>query len=317
MPALLDSIAFCWNPSSQTFEETIAGSLTLSAFDLGTLFGAILVERIRTFGGKAVDFKRNLSRLEKGASVFGILEPVIWEKIRLAVPDLIAANQLVVERAEDVSVVIAMTPGAPQSNGPRLGPTCFLHIDSIPFSRLSQWYQKGTPLRSVTNTAVPNACWPTSIKTRSRLPYYLSDVSIQHVPDYPLALLSTLSGHVADTAVANVVLLKQDGRMVSPSREHVLQGCSLGTLSELLEELDQGIEYRDVEWHELKNAREVILVGTAGCVWNASSLDGVPIGIDRHTTIDETQSITKRLQSAWINRVGFDFVEQAIRLNAS
>ena len=85
-------------------------------------------------------------------------------------------------------------------------------------------------------------------------------------------------------------------------------GCSLHLAERLLSRVGKNIEYRDILESELVSAREIILTGSSGAVWNAISLDGRMIGKGVRG------EVVCVLTELWKNHVGIDFVEQAIQL---
>jgi branched-subunit amino acid aminotransferase/4-amino-4-deoxychorismate lyase len=119
-------------------------------------------------------------------------------------------------------------------------------------------------------------------------------------------LLRTVTGSIADTSVANVLMITSEDEWVSPSPDSVMIGTSLRWCESILAETNTPIAFRDISIEELKNAREVLLVGNTACVWHASELDGSPIG-------DGVAGERCRwLQQSWIQRCGFDWLSQGI-----
>jgi branched-subunit amino acid aminotransferase/4-amino-4-deoxychorismate lyase len=76
----------------------------------------------------------------------------------------------------------------------------------------------------------------------------------------------------------------------------------------LAAELGINVRFEDISSEMFQSAREIILTGTNGGVWGASSLDGVQLLEAGH------DSVLTRLQRSWEKLVGLSFQEQAIRL---
>jgi branched-chain amino acid aminotransferase len=183
-----------------------------------------------------------------------------------------------------------------------------LHLQALPWSRLHTWHAQGTHLVRAPWESVAGRAWPAFTKSRSRLNYYLSDRHASEHGSDALALLSTANGSVADTSVANIVVLCRNGELATPKESDVLQGTSLTFVAGLLQRHGQRLVFRDIAFEELLSAREVWLTGNSGCLWHACSLDGHSIGTGKRGPECE------RMQRLWIDTIGFDWREQSLRL---
>ena len=75
-------------------------------------------------------------------------------------------------------------------------------------------------------------------------------------------------------------------------------------IEELATELGIPFSYRDFTPAELSKMDEVMLCSTSPCVWSVVSVDDV--------TWQNSGPVMTRLQTAWKEAVGLDFVEQAM-----
>jgi len=180
-----------------------------------------------------------------------------------------------------------------------------IHLSELPFEKLNDWYENGTPLVLTSHSTVPTTCWPSQMKTRSRLPYLLADTAVSAAQTNSLALLTTARGTIADTSVANVLMIDKSDRIVSPPKEDVLVGCTLLAIEKLLKKENVTITYRNIDPAELLDAAEVILTGSSGGVWSAGSIDGHSIGQEAN------RPRYFRLRELWKEYAGIDFVAQA------
>ena len=300
------SAALRWDGASNSFSVVSMDQLAWSVSDAGTMFGAILVERLRTYAGKLVDIEDHSDRLFSAAIQLGIDIAVWKDRFANVCGQLIEHNHDLVRRLGDVSVVVLVSPGElDDARGFGKHPTCMAHISPLPFKRLAKWYQFGTQLLSSAYTTVPSSCWPTQMKSRSRVPYLLSELNLKDEQGTSLALLKTTCGTIADTSIANVVVVMQDDTIVSPSSDKVLIGCTLKSITRLANTCGMSFEYRDIHDQDLAEAKEVILTGTNGGVWFARSVDDQLIGSGL------AGPICSKLTYLWKEHVGIDFVEQA------
>jgi branched-subunit amino acid aminotransferase/4-amino-4-deoxychorismate lyase len=310
MPASFrDSLALQLNPHSRAFDSVPFASLSWSIHDVGTLYGAILVERFRTYGGRLVGLSQRTDRLFYAAKLLHINTEWIESQFEANCLRLLAINRGLIEQEEDASIVVLLSPGESDETGrPSLsGPTCMFHLSPLPFSKLADWYRNGTPLVWGEFSTVPSSCWPTEIKSRSRMPYLLSSMNVSPQPCRSLAVLKTSRGTIADTSVANVLTVSATGEVASPPKADILVGCTLTKSVQLLAELGIEVVFRDLNESDFLDAREVILSGSSGGIWHACSINGVKIGGG------SKGDIAIQLSKLWKEYVGLDFEQQAYR----
>lgn len=304
--SLHDSIALRFDHASQNFEPVPLQQLSWALDDIGTLYGAILVERFRTYGSKCIDLSDYRTRLEFGAKQLGIALPSQVADLAKCATQLLELNTSCLQGNRDVSVVVLVSPGVPSPQNPYGSrPTCMMHLSELPFPKLHDWYQNGTYLSLAPFQLVPNQCWPSQMKTRSRLPYLLSDASVSGANSKSLALLMTTKGSIADTSVANILMIDKASNIISPPKEGYLVGCTLLAMERLLKRANIAITYRDIDPAELFEASEVLLTGSSGGIWFAGFINGRRIGQD------STRPRYHQLAELWKDFVGIDFVAQA------
>jgi branched-subunit amino acid aminotransferase/4-amino-4-deoxychorismate lyase len=271
-----------------------------NVYDPGPANGAILVERIRTFGARVVDLEINTQRLILGAKTFSLPTDGVASSFQNMVSAIVRENNDRIRSHGDVSVVIVYSP---TEDG---GWQSIAHLAPIPFQKLQGWYQNGTSLYS-SHTKVPTSeVVPNSIKHRSRLHYWLADRSVQSNSPGGLALLETTDGFIADTSVANIVIVTKQGQWSTPSKRNAIHGTTLLRVGRLLQKNGIEVDSADLKKEDMFNASEVLLLGTTGCIWNATQFDHVTIGADPNAPK------TKWLQSLWADWVGIDVVQQAM-----
>jgi len=301
-PAFLDSTALRWDPEPARFEPGPLRDQTWSALDLGAVHGAFLVERIRTMGGNLPDITLHLSRLQRGFEILRIDGAKLLPAIEQELNRLVLCNATFIAEQRDVSLVVVVSPGDTLLHG---SPNCLMHCSPLPWLRLKHWYVHGTALRRSHWESGAGTCWPGAIKSRSRMNYYLADLEAAQHGEFDLAVLKNPAGCLADTSVANVLLITDPTTAVSPLPTDIVVGTSLQRVEQLLHTIDMRLVYRDIQFHELADAQEVWLTGNSGCVWSAASIDGTPIGLG------PSSLRCRELQQAWIEHAGFDWLSQA------
>ena len=303
-----NSLALRWDPSLHQFEIRELSKVAWQATNLGCMHGAFLVERMRTFAGKVSNTKPHLDRLERGCELLGIPSQPFLRKFQAVLEVLLEESRDLLESQGDASMCIVVSPGDYFSGA---GCHAIVHWMPMPWETLSQWYQQGTSLVRVQYASGSGECWPSDIKARSRLNYFLSDREAKRRCENGLALLCTSRGMVADTSVANLLVVTQSGKLLSPRREDIVQGTSLAYVESLLGAEGKSIGYRDIHFEELYEAAEVLLVGNTGCIWSASALGKRPIGLGPNGPI------CGYLQEQWQKACSCQWKSQAIRMAES
>jgi len=298
------SLGLRWDSRAQGFDFVEASRLSLPITDLGTMHGAILVERIRSFGKQLVDLQPHKTRLRTGMELLGLDANPFLRHFDSSIAQLVGQSKALLSAESDASLCVVVTPGDYFSGKEVHG---FVHWLPIPWRKIAHWYQLGTTLVRVQYTSGAGECWPANIKSRSRLNYYLADQNAAGRFEDGLGLLCSSRGMVADTSVANLLMVDRQGNVVSPRREDIVQGTSLDRVDGMLKSQGLEIQYRDLHFEELQGAAEVLLAGNTGCIWHASGFQERPIG----DTLPGP--VCSSLQRQWCNDLGFDWRSQAIQ----
>lgn len=301
---VFDSIAVRWDPLSGKYSECRFGEISINPLDLGMLYGAVVVERMRTFRSQLPGFERHWERFQRGCSELGIESVLSPDSFRATCQQLVSANAEWMQSESDLSISMVATPGNPDASLDRA--MIYMHCLPLPWRRLAEWYRMGTSLVSSRYSTGAGSGWPAPIKVRNRLAYYLADRDAEAQSPGSLGLVCTVHGTIGDTSVANLLMVDPRGNWVTPSGDSVHLGTSLRISERLLHSQGISVDFRDVGWEELHDAEEMILVGNSGCVWHVSQVNGVPIGDGQRGRHCE------RLQQRWIEYVGFDWLTQAL-----
>jgi branched-subunit amino acid aminotransferase/4-amino-4-deoxychorismate lyase len=141
------------------------------------------------------------------------------------------------------------------------------------------------------------------LKQRSRLNWWLAEREARATAPGSMALLLDTAGHVMETAAANFLIVR-DGTLVSPPRESILAGVSLGVVEALAGRLGVPMEFRPLTLAECQAADEALLTGTAFCVAGVRSIDGAELAWPG--------PVLGRLLAAWNAEVGLDIHAQIV-----
>jgi branched-subunit amino acid aminotransferase/4-amino-4-deoxychorismate lyase len=289
-----------------------AAQAAVPVFDAGFVLGATITEQLRTFNGELFRLPEHLARLHSSLKTAGI-EPreSLHDFADIAVR-LVDQNQLSIEAGDDLGLCIFVTPGfyvamaeGLQDNGPTVG----LHTYRLPFHLWADKYAEGVALRTTPIQQVPSVCWPTSLKCRSRMHYFLADQEAAQAEPGSRALLLDEQGLVSEASTANVVAYYEGEGLVSPPASHALPGISLEVVKELGGRFSTAFVARDLTPEEFGRADEAFLTSTPNCLLPVTRFNGKPIGDGR------PGAMFQKLLAAWNEMVGLEIAGQARRFS--
>ena len=303
-----------WNGSYVRLSE-----LAISIFDSGFLQGATVVEQLRTFSGQPFRVAEHVKRLMRSLEITGISPALTADDFSEIIHAVAEKNYSLVDSQDDLAIGIWVTPGVPlryqniasvafQTNGGgtetlRALPTICCYAHPIDFQNWPTIHTDGQDL--VTSDVRQVASWPSELKCRSRMHYFLADRQAREHDPVAAALLLDQDGFVNETSKANIVAFIAGEGIVSPRKHKVLPGISLAMLEELSAKCAIPFGYRDMMPFELLTAQEVMLCSTAACVWHVARIDGQMIGDGK------PGAICQQLLKEWGYYVGVDIAQQA------
>ncbi len=114
---------------------------------------------------------------------------------------------------------------------------------------------------------------PTTIKHRSRIHYWLADREAIKKGAGGIGLLVDQAKRIGDCSIANVLIVDHEHRWITPDQDFAHQGTTLRQSMELLGKVGVDVQSRPVAYEEAVKAKEIVLVGSTGVVWSASTLE--------------------------------------------
>lgn len=285
-----------------------ADELHLEVYDAGFVQGVAVSEQMRTFGGQLFRLDQHLRRLRRSLEIVGLDEQVSLTDLGDAAAELVDRNHALLNPRDDLGLSLFVTPGPYATLAPalRTGPTIGMHTYPLPFQQWVKNYQLGQRLVVSRVRQVPPECWPPELKCRSRMHYFLADREAALIEPGARALLLDLQGYVVEASTANILLYSQQRGLVSPPRESILHGVSMGVAEELAAALEIPFSYQPVEPDDLAAADEILLTSTSPCVWSVTSVDGRAVAEGR------PGAAFQKLIGAWSELVGLDIAAQAV-----
>ena len=128
-------------------------------------------------------------------------------------------------------------------------------------------------------------------------------------PDaYPLLL--DLEGNIAESSSSSFFFVAREV-IHTPTLENCLPGITRRATLEIAEELGVPVKEGHYTVFDVHNSDEAFLTTTSTCVFHATHLNGVKIGDGG------PGPVTMRLQEAWREVVGVDYIAQARNLSGT
>jgi branched-chain amino acid aminotransferase len=288
-----------------------ADEARLPLTDAGFVLGATVTEQLRTFGGRLFRVEDHLARLARSLNLIGLQPQESLDQMGAIVQRIAAEHFALIDPADDLGVVVFITPGdyPALSKGAPSRPRLGVHSFRLAFSLWADKYEQGAALRTTNVLQVPSTCWPAALKCRSRMHYWLADRQAEAAEPHARALLTDQDGHVIETATANVLMVRGDEGLISPPIDRVLPGISLAFVGELAADEGLVMRYADLVVDDLASADELLLTSTPFGLLPVVRFNGQPVGPGR------PGPVFQRLLKVWSLRVGVDLAGQAKRFS--
>ncbi len=263
-----------WYPKSEA---------KISIFDHGLLYGDGVFEGIRAYQGLIFKLDDHLKRLWESAHTIMLKIPMEIKEMSAAIIDTLKRNQL-----KDAYIRVVVTRGVGDLG---LSPwlckkaTVIIITDKIALYPKSL-YQQGLEIITVpTVRNLPEAVNP-SIKSLNYLNNIMAKIEAKNGGCME-ALMLNHQGYVAECTGDNVFMIKKTGKgsalkdsilLTPPTYLGALKGITRQAILEIAAKVKLPSEERVITRHDLFNAAEVFLTGTAAEVIPVVKIDGRGIG---------------------------------------
>ncbi len=249
----------------------------ISVFDHGLLYGDGVFEGIRSYDGLIFKLKEHIDRLFDSARAIMLEIPLSKEEIAQAIIKTLKANglrnayiRLVATRGEGD---LGLDPRKCQR------PTIIIITDRITLYS-KKLYEDGLELITVpTQRNIPETINP-QIKSLNYLNNILAKIEATN-SGVSEALMLNADGYVVECTGVNIFVVKDDELLTPPCCLGALSGITRGAIIWIATKLN--IKFREaiMTRHDIFNAGETFLTGTAAEVIPVVKIDGRTIGDGR------------------------------------
>ncbi len=246
----------------------------VSVFDHGLLYGDGIFEGIRAYDGRVFRLDEHLDRLYQGAQTLMLDIPVSKQEMSDALCATCRANDI-----HDGYIRLVVTRGVGDLGlDPRKCPTPSVIIIAAQIALYPEkYYTEGLELITCATRRVPPDALDPALKPLNYLNNIMAKIETTRA-GVPEGIMLSYDGYVSECTGDNLFLVV-DGALVTPPL-HIgnLKGITRQAVIGLAEA--EGIEVREELFrsHQVYNADEVFLTGTAAELIPAVKVDGRSIG---------------------------------------
>jgi len=256
----------------------------VSVYDHGFLYGDGVFEGIRTYNGRVFKLDEHIKRLYESAKSMELSIPISEEDMKRTILETIGRSGL-----KDAYVRAVVTRGIGDLGlDPRKCPksSIIIIVDNIVV-----WKERS--LKAITATTRRNAASALNpmIKSLNYLNNILAKLEANRV-DVDEAIMLNQRGLVCEGTGDNIFIVKDGVIATPPPSANMIVGITRGVVMELAAKEGLEAEERDITVHEVYNADEAFLTGTAAEVMPLVEVDGRRIGNGEQGPI--TMTLTER-----------------------
>lgn len=257
-------------------EITPAEEARVSVLDNGFTFGDAVYETLRTYGGRPFHLDRHLERLRRSAERLAIPTPAGDALAR----DLDALLARAANAESYIRIIVTRGRGDISYHFDRVkGPTVVMVVKPLAPIPAS-YHTEGVPvILSAVRRNSPRALDP-AIKSNNLLNNILAMQEAQAKGAFEPILLNEI-GEIAETAGANVFLVKDGILLTPPLDAGILPGVTRHIVLELAGGLALPVREEPVAVKDLLAADEVFITSTLKEVLPVATIDGRPVGAGR------------------------------------
>ena len=212
-------------------------------------------ETVKYTDGLLYQLDPHLERMKRSAASMFLTPPCSWERIREIIIEVAAAGK---EKTGQMRILIGRGPGG-FGIDPAECPVASLYVVAYQFhTKPESWFENG--LKGVRTSIPAKQGYVARVKNTNYVPNALMiREAKERGADIPFCFDG--QGFLAESAVANLCIVDEQGVLSVPEFTHALPGTTLLRGMELIQG-DVRVTTRNIAEDEIFRAKEVILMGT-------------------------------------------------------
>ncbi len=259
----------------------------VSVFDHGYLYGDGVFEGIRAYHGRVFKLTEHLDRLYESAKTLMLDIPLTWKEMEATVLETVRRNNL-----WDAYIRIVVSRGEGDLGlDPRKcpQPTVVIIADKITLYP-KELYTQGLKVVTVATRRNHAEALNPRIKSTNYLNNIIAKMEANHL-GYAEVLMLNSEGYVVEGTGDNVFIYR-NGRLVTPpAHVGILKGVTRQTVMDLAQEMGIPVAEEVFTRHDVFNAEECFMTGTAAEIIPVVEVDGRGIGSGKPGPL--TQKLTE------------------------
>ncbi len=247
----------------------------VSVFDHGLLYGDGVFEGIRAYGSLVFRLKEHIDRLFESAHTIMLAIPLTREEMIAAVVKTLKENNL-----KDAYIRLIVTRGIGDLGlDPRKcegKPTIIIISDKIALYP-EKFYKEGLAIITVPTTRNLSEALNPQIKSLNYLNNIMAKIEAVNA-GYDEAIMMNSLGFVSECTGDNIFIVKRNQLFTTPQYMGTLRGITRDAVLEIAREEEIATHENVLTRHEVYNADECFLTGTAAEIIPVVKIDGRLIG---------------------------------------
>jgi len=246
---------------------------SVSVYDHGFLYGDGVYEAIRCYNGVVFKLKEHLNRLYESAKSIRLTVPIDKQELSRVVVDVLKKNQL---KNGYVRIVLSRGVGR-MGVDPRNCPKATVVVMAEAREPLFGDDVKGISAIISSLRRTPSWSLDPRIKTLNYLNNILAKIEAIDA-GVEEAIMLNEQGYVAETSTENIFIIKNNDVSTPHPSLGVLKGITRDVVIQSVKELNYPLEERSITVHELYNADEIFVTGTAAEIVPIVKISGRIVG---------------------------------------
>lgn len=228
----------------------------ISVFDHGFLYGDGVFEGIRAYDGCVFRLDEHVTRLYESAKSIDLQIPIATHEMKQAILNTLRKNELT-----NAYIRVVITRGIGTLG---LSPLTCPNPSVIIITDYLQPLFEGKNVKAIVASTRRNAT--TALNPRIKSLNYLNNIlaRLEAIKaDVDEAIMLNLNGTIAEGTGDNIFIIKHGEIVTPPATAGILMGITREAVINLARELKIPITEADITGHDLYNADEAFLTGTA------------------------------------------------------
>jgi branched-chain amino acid aminotransferase len=272
--------------------------------DGGFTRGDAVFDTCRTFRGEIYKLEEHIDRLFMSLKYMQINSPYTKDELIEFTHKLLELNNPLLTAKDDYWIFLRITRGSSSNYSSGGAPNVIIHCVPLPLPERSEYYRTGLPLMISSVRRTSHEALSPRAKVNQYINFNLADLEAQNYQGGAKAILLDQNGNLTEGSGTNIFIVKNN-QIFTPQEKFVLAGIGRSDAMNLAKGLGMPVKEKDLDSFDAFTADEMFVTSTSFCIVPVGSINGREIGDG-----DIPGKITKRLQEAFIDAIGFDYVSQ-------